>query len=143
MATFNELLQDYVNKSYDEILSLAQMSISSLSDEMNAVLGDSETVGKAYLVVTAACLGVDGRLTTLEYTFLKDLLGLGADTDYNDVKSMVESFDLNEAMSFTDNLADSLSTEGKSALLIFCIAFFAVDETISRDEVAFINKLMA
>lgn len=141
MATFNEFMQDYVNKSYDELLAFANLSMADLTGELVSLLGDKESATRAYMVVTAACLGVDGKLTTLEYTFLKDLLGL--DMSYGDVKGLVEELGGSDAMELTDRLADSLSAQGKAAFLTFCLSFLAVDESISREEVAFVKQLMA
>lgn len=140
MKSLNELLQDYVNKPYEELLAFAKISMSKLVDEMKSVFGEDESIANAYMVITSACLGVDGRLTALEYRFLKDLLE--SDMDYETMKNGVETYCGQEAMDLTDRLADSLSSDGKSALIMYCLSFLAVDETISRDEVAFIRKLI-
>lgn len=140
MANFNELLQRYVNQSYDELLGLAKYSLSKVSDELTSIFGGSEEAAKALMVVTAACYGSDSRLTTLEYNFLKELLG--SDMDYDSMKGMIEALGGSDAMDLTDQLVDSLSSDGKAALVSFCICLLAVDETISRDEVAFIAQLM-
>ena len=141
MADFNELLQQYVNQSYDDLLGLAKYSLSKVSEEITTIFDGTEEASKVLMVVTAACYGADSRLTTLEYTFLKDLLE--SDSDYNSMKSMIEALGGSDAMELTDQLVDSLSADGKAALVSFCICLLAVDETISRDEVAFIAQLMA
>ena len=142
MADFNQLLQNYVNQPYEELLGLARYSLAQASDEISDFFsGNDELHAKAYMVITAACLGADSKLTTLEYNFLKDLLDM--DVSYDDMKSMIEALYGDEAMELTDQLADSLSNDAKSALISFCICLLAVDETISREEVDFIAKLMS
>lgn len=140
MANFNELLQQYVNQSYDELLGLAKYSLGKVTNEITTIFEGSENASKALLVVTAACFGADMKLTTLEYTFLRDLLG--GDWDYSSTKEMVEALGGEDSMEMTDKLVDGLSADGKAALVSFCLCLLSVDETISRDEVAFVAKLM-
>ena len=140
MASFNEILQDYVNKSYDELLFFAQQSFSEVAPSLSNVFGGSEGAAKAMMVIVSACLGADGKLTMLEAKFLNDLLGV--DDDYESTMQMVAAFGDDESRDLTDQLADALPADKKAALVAFCLCFLAVDETITRDEVAFVYKLM-
>ncbi len=140
MSNLNELLQDYVNLSYENLLSLANLSMQKTANELKDILG--ENTSRAYLIVIAACLGTDNKLTELEYKFLKDFLE-EEDMTFEEAKNLLETISGSEAMELTDNLVDVLSPDGKSALIMFCLSFLAVDETISVDEVDFIKKLLA
>ena len=140
MANLDQLLQEYVNRPYDELMGLARASMGALSSDMSAIFGDDGSVANAYLIITAACFGVDMKFSTLEYTFLKELIG--SDLNYNDMKNVIQGFCGTDSMDLTNRLADSLSRESKSTLLIFCLCLLSVDETITREETAFLVELM-
>ncbi|MBP3395890.1 MAG: hypothetical protein J6L87_01835 [Clostridia bacterium] len=136
MSRLNQLLQNYVNMSYDELLSQANHSLSQFIN----TLGSAESASKICAVITAACLGVDGKLTSLESKFLNDLLD--SDHSYDSNLDFVQSLSGDEACKLVDELVDSLSADAKAAVVSFCLCFLAVDETISRDEVAFVYRLI-
>ena len=140
MATLNELLQDYVNRPYDELLAFARLSLNDLVDDFKQIFDGPDGAAQACMVIVSACLGADGKVTALEHKFLNDLLG--TNNDIASTQSMVSALGTSEARELTDQLADSLSNDKKSRLLMFCLSFMAVDETISRDEVAFVLKLI-
>ena len=140
MASLNELLQDYVNKSYDELLAFARLSLNDLVDDFKQIFDGPDGAAQACMVIVSACLGADGKVSALEHKFLNDLLG--SNNDLADTQAMVDALGTDEARELTDRLADSLSTDKKTKLLLFCLSFMAVDETISRDEVSFVLKLI-
>ena len=139
MSSLNQLMQNYVNMSYEELLGLAQFSLSkfigTIVDEAGA-----QTASKIVAVMTAACLGADGKLSALENKFFNDLLD--CDDSYADNLAFVQSMGDDEARELVDGLVDRLSDEEKAAAVSFCLCFLAIDETITRDEVAFINRLV-
>ncbi len=136
MSHFDQLLQKYVNMPYDELLALAKHSLSLFVD----ALGGTTSASKICAVITAACLGADAKLTSLESKFLNDLLD--CDDSYAENLNFVQSLGNNEARKLVDDLVDSLSADEKAAAVSFCLCFLAVDETISRDEVAFVDRLI-
>ena len=140
MASFNEILQNYVDKSYDELLFLARENIAEVTPDLVCFFEGKEDAAKALMIIVSACLGADGKLTALEAKFLKDLLG--TDDDCESTMQMVATLGDDESRDLTDRLADALSADKKASLVSFCLCFLAVDETIHRDEVAFVVKLM-
>ena len=48
----------------------------------------------------------------------------------------------NESVELVDRLADTLDSDGKTSLLVLAICILSVDETISREEVTLIKKLL-
>ena len=139
MANLNQLLQKYVNMDYDELLGLAKFSLSQFIDSV--VTGISASgASKVVALMTAACLGADGKLSTLENKFFNDLLD--CDDSYADNLEFVQSLGTDEARALVDAMVDSMSAEDKAAAVSFCLCFLAVDETITREEVAFIDCLI-
>ena len=141
MATLNEILQGYVNLSYDQLLSIAKPECRKFANAVLSALDDNdETASRALLMFFAVMLGADGRLTALEHKFMNDILE--ADHAYEDTCEMVAALSCSESREIMDNLIDSLPSEAKAAGLTLALCFCAVDETISREEVAYFKKLM-
>ena len=138
MSKFNQLLQDYVNKPYEELLELANGSIQVLIPAFEQRdVGDWATFIMPFICTS---LAIDGKLTELEYRFLNDLLG--ANFNYQEAKEVVGvHYDAN-IIQLVDQMIDACGERVKAALLMFCLCFTAVDETISREEAAFISLLM-
>ena len=136
MSNFDRVLQTYINMPYDERLSLAGYSLSQFVNS----LGGTTDASKICAVITAACLGADGKLTSLESKFLNDLLD--CDDSYAENLNFVQSLGGDEARRLTDDLIDSLSADEKAAAVSFCLCLLTVDESISRDEVAFVEHLI-
>ena len=135
---FKKILQDYVNKSYDELLAIAK---NAFCNAMNFFAQfDKDKNGATVLVpVVSSILGSDGKLTALEYQFLKDLVG---DIEYETLKSSVQAHYGEEWENAIDNLIDSCNDEMKATVLTLITCFAAVDETVTVDEQRYIYKLL-
>lgn len=132
-----EILQDFVNESYESLLGMAKLALAELTPVF-AELADDGNGAKFVVPFFATSLAVDGKFTEKEYRFVCDLFG---DISYEEMKSLVEMHYNAEMIEMVDGLADSCPVKLKSKLITLCCCFLAVDETISREEVAFINKL--
>ena len=139
MATLNQLIQKYVDMPYEKLLDLAKFSLAQFLSTVVLKAG-SGGASKVCAIMTAACLGADGVLSPLEHKFFNDLLD--SDDSYEENLEFVRALGSDEARELVDNLVDSMSAEDKAAAVSFCLCFLAVDETITRDEVAFINRLI-
>lgn len=141
MATFQEIFQNYVNLPYEQLLSIARGEFEKLSIYFQAGFqGNTKTACQALLLFVSTVIGADGKLTGLESRFLNDLIG--QEDDYEATLTVVASLSSEESRALADELIDALPTEAKAAALTVALCFCAVDETISRDEIAYFTKLM-
>ena len=123
---YNTLMQEFVNKDYSELLALAKEAMVRVMPVCKAV--DEEHEGMAMLTaILLSAVAADGKLTGL------DAAGVDKLTDLYTGK-MVD---------VTDVLADNCPNELKANILMLITCLAACDETISRDENAFIRKIMA
>lgn len=137
--TLNELLQDFVNEPYGNLVGMAKQSISDLLPVFNELAEDGQ--GSKFVVAfIGTSLAVDGQLSELEYRFVCDVLD--GQFSYDEVKGLASAHYSGEMINAIDGLVDACPVELKSALITFCCCFLAVDETISREEVAFVQKLL-
>lgn len=137
MATFNELMQKMVNEDYDTLVKFAQASLVRVMPQCKAVDKEHDGMFMAVSLILTA-IAADGVLTGLEKRFLADALGMDKDT----VQKFIALYD-SRMDELVDKFADSLSTEGKADVMMLVTCVAAVDEKISKDETAFIKKLMA
>lgn len=139
MKKFNQLLQDLVNKPYEELLELAKMATAKAMDFFAQF--DKENNGaEMVLPVIFTILASDGKFTALEYQFLKDLVG---DVNFDKAKTSIQAFYSDEWEASVDELIDACSKDMKSNLLLLVTCVAAVDETITVDEQRYIAKLLA
>lgn len=133
----NDVLQDFVNEDYNTLLGMARAAIADILPVFNELAPEGDGAS-GLIALFATSLAVDGKLTEKEYQFVCDLLG---ERSYDDVKGLVAAHYNAKTIDLVDKLVDEFPIEMKSKLLTFCCCFLAVDETISREEVAFVTKL--
>lgn len=140
MSTFNEMLQKYVNRSYDELLQIANLSMKDLVPALNKKFNDNDVTAKFLTILTCACLDTDGEISNLEISFLNDLLGSNYTREgmYDIIKGLGDE----KGREIVDQIADLLDADGKASLISLCLCFLSVDETITRKEIAYISKLI-
>ena len=140
MATLNEILQDMVNESYDDLVDIAQGAMEELLPYLKDFAGDEQSGANIFLGFIASSLAADGKLSETEYHFVCDVLQ--ADYTYDEVKELAQrgvSDDMRQSINY---VIDNLPKEMKSKALVLCCAFMAADETINREEVGFIRYLV-
>lgn len=136
MATFNELMQEYVNKDYFEIVAEARKITPSLLDVCKVI--DEENNGVfALTAIILSAIGADGKISAKEQKFLCDVFDFDNDT----IDKMISLYTGKEE-DFADRLVDAMPDEAKAGFIHFVVLIAACDETISREETAFIAKLM-
>lgn len=141
MASHNEyeFFQRFVDEPYDKLLFLARQEFAEVAPALSNLFDGNEDATTIMRLIVYACLGTDGRLTELECKFLNDVLG--SDDSYEKTEEMVVHLG-DDAGDLTDRIVHHLPANKKTSLILFCLCFLAVDETISRDELSFLFKLM-
>lgn len=132
-----DLLVEYVNKSYEELLEMAKYAIGKTYELLADM--DQENVTRMLIFFLAASLGSDGQLTALERKFVAELLN----ADPNGLDQLMEGGRSPEVVQLVDNLFDSAPQELKPVLLMYVTAFVCVDESVNRGEFEFVQRLLA
>ena len=134
--TFQELMQEFVNEDYDTLVEVASNAVSEILPTCKEV--DQENDGFLMLTsIVITAIASDGNLTSTERRFLKDVFGFTDDH----VDTLVEMYD-KEMFNLVDSFADAF-TDIKATVLVLITAIAACDETISREETAFIRDVIA
>ena len=136
MATFNELMQKYVNSDYETLVDLAQKALVNLLPACKIVDEDNDGLFMATSIILAA-MGADGVLTGLEKKMLADALG----QDEATIQKFISLYD-NRMAELVDHFADNTTTDIKADVMMLVTCVAAVDEKISREETALIKKIL-
>ena len=135
MASFNELMQKYVNTDYNVLVDLAKEAVRRLTLPCQRV--DPEHNGNymlASIILTA--IGADGTLTALEKRMLCDVMGLDDAT----ITKFIKMYDP-KMVELTNYFADNMGDDIKADVCMLVTTIASVDEKISKEETAFIKKL--
>lgn len=135
----NELLQEYVKKSYGELLSLARESLYEITEYLSKDESPAfaETV---CAILIRASIGVDGVLSEAEHRFYKDLTG--ESIPFSELEKKVLEGNA-EACTLANQIFDVSDEEIKKPILSFCLCFLAVDRDVAREESDFVVRLLA
>ena len=139
MGKFEDLLQETVNKDYDDIVDNGERAANRLYGELLDICEDRDDAFDTMIGIIAACVGTDGTLTQLEYDFFCDVFDV--DQSYDSTLDMLNEWNVKDAIKMVFALVDELSYDGRVALASFCLDFMAVDEKISNIEVDFLEIL--
>lgn len=135
MASFNELMQKYVNTDYDVLVSLAKEAVQRLMPTCKSV--DPDHNGNYMLAsLILAAIGADGKLTALESKMLSDVLGL----DNAGIQKLINMYN-SQMPDLANHFADNMGEDTKADAIMLVTAFASVDEKICKEETAFIRKL--
>ncbi len=137
MSSFKALLQDYVNRDYEDLVRISRIAAEDLLPELDGaelqISNDALVLGAVLSAVAA-----DGKLSERERSFMKDVLKIDDDS----VDDLICKYDSRMADA-VDNFVDASVTSVKANMLIIVTAVAAIDERISREETTLIKKLMA
>ncbi len=136
MASFSELMQKCVNEDYETLVGMARSAMKDVLPACKKVDTDNDGFLMLSSLILSA-LGADGKLSALERKFTCEVMGIDDDTLDKFIKMYSSKmFDL------ADKFVDNMGTDVKAAAALLVISICACDETINRDEVAFIRRLL-
>ncbi len=137
MDKFSEMLQNFVNKDYDELLELANRAFADVYPACKEY-GEGDDGGVVVMVsVLLSAIGADGTLTALEKKFLMDFLN----ADEAAVDGYIKMYDSRMA-GIADGFVDAMSSDVKASTAILILCIMSIDEKISREETAFLRKIL-
>ena len=130
----NEMLQEIVNMPYDRKLAGAKYALAECYGTLTKIGIDENKATMITVTFLAAAVAVDGKFTSLEKKFLKDLFSV-------DLENLVNSMD-SKAYDAMDAIVDAMNATDKSKFCLLATYVLAVDDTINRDELNYLIKLM-
>lgn len=135
MATFNEIMQKYVNTDYEVLVDIAKEAVRRLLPCCKTV--DPEHNGYYMLAsILLTAIGADGTLTALEKQMLRDVMAISDE----EISKLLKMYDA-KMPELVNHFADNMGNDVKADTIMLIATFASVDEKISKEETAFIRKL--
>lgn len=133
-----KFLEEFVNQSYDELVILAAQSFFEFGKRLEEYIPYEQFSSYLLMGYLAASISADKQLTPLEKKFLTEVGGF----DEERIEYIFEKGKDPEYVNLIDQIIDLVDSETKAYAITFCCCILAIDETINRDEVLFIEKLL-
>ena len=137
--SFTEILNELANKPYDELVELTRGAIQVVAEEMAQLLPDRKP-SEILVPLMLTTLAIDGNFSEKENQFLGDIFD--TQLNYFEYKGLVDAHNNIELVKAMDEFVDACGGKAKSAFIIFCACFAAVDG-ITPAETQFLTKLLA
>lgn len=133
----NEIFQKYVNKSYDELMELAQKAMAAIFPYCQQV--DKEYDGAFMLAnILLACVSSDGKVNDQECKFIAELTGISI----QNVLGLVAGLSSEKVFKLTDAFADALDVDAKAAMAALIVTVLACDQRVTVEENKFLRRIL-
>ena len=139
VSSFQELMQQYVNKDYSTLVGLAKASVNDILPECAKI--DTDNKGVLLLMsIALSGIGADSNASPKEVQFIADVLDVEANKILDILAAIVKN---PTSLELAKKFVGVCPKELKAATINFIATICACDETITRDESAYILTLMA
>lgn len=142
--TLDEIFQQYVNKDYEELVSLAQQSLPDVISGLKKVSkNDKEAIGYLFQII-GSIICVDGVVNNAEHKLYCDMLGnyVPYEDFYQAIKNCNSSGLRNAVNNFVDAIGNQISSDTKAAIVLLCLCFGCIDEKLTADEQNYLKLLL-
>jgi hypothetical protein len=134
-----EILEEFVEKDYDELMDIFRISYLSFLKTLEKDYHFPTNMANTYAIdLIAASIAADGELAENEITFLKDTFSLKDDQ----IQKLFDRGKKPYVVNGIEHMLMILSTDVKEYAITLCLSIIAIDEKITREEVAFIERLL-
>ena len=131
----DSLLQDIVNRSYQQKVIDAKAALSECFGILMRKGVDKQKATVVVVTFLAAAVAADGKFSQPERSLLVDIFG-------DDLESLVKSIN-KKSFDLMDQFVDTLNPIEKNMFCLLAAYVAAVDDTINRDELKYLKKLLA
>lgn len=137
MTQFDEVMQQLVNLPYEGLMNIATDALNKVYPVCKKI--DPKNDGYSALVaLLLAAIGADRKLSALEAKFVSELTGLTSEN----VDKMITLY-VGTEEDLIDKFHDTMDADTKSAIFQLVACICACDETICREESAYLKRLLA
>ena len=136
MNSWNDMIQELMSKSYEEKLDIARGALDGSLHVLKRLYPNEW--GKVLFCLFSSAIAADGALSEAEERFIAALLDLPT----HSVKMIAAGYSA-ATDDFVDQLVDYLPTEEREALILLVACVAACDESLTRKESSFIERLIA
>ena len=136
MSKFNELMQSLVDLSYEGLMTMAKDSLKKVLPACKEMHPEDNGFIVFFTLLLAA-IGADSKLTAKETEFVSELTGFSAEQ----IDKMTDLYDGDEE-DLVNKFHDVMDSDTGAAIFQLVACICACDETITREESAYLKKLI-
>ena len=142
MSSFTDAMQEIVNLSDENKVKLAGGSFLELMRPLAEF--DKEYKGlRLILPIFGASAGADGKLTSSESALIRAITSaVGLELSEEKVLDLVKTSTRQETYDMMTSLSKVLDNDGRAALVHLVAALCAIDDKMSKEELALIASLL-
>ena len=134
-----EILEEFIEKDYDELMDIFRISYLSFLETLEKKYHFPTNMVNTYAIdLIAASIAADGELAENEITFLKDTFSLKDDQ----IQKLFERGKKPYVVNGIEHMLMIVFSDVKEYAITLCLSIIAIDEKITREEVAFIERLL-
>ena len=134
-----EILEEFIEKDYDELMDIFRISYLSFLETLEKNYHFPINMVNTYAIdLIAASIAADGELAENEITFLKDTFSLKDDQ----IQKLFERGKKPYVVNGIEHMLMIVFSDVKEYAITLCLSIIAIDEKITREEVAFIERLL-
>ena len=142
MSSFTDAMQEIVNLSEEEKVRLAGNSFLSLMPHL-AQFDEKNKGLTLVLAIFGASAGADGKLTHSEVALIRAITNaIGMKLSDENVLELVKASTKEDGYKMISSLSGILDDEGRASLITLVASICAIDDTLSKEELAFIASLL-
>lgn len=142
MATFRETLQGLVNMSEEGKIRCAVESYVSLLPKLREY--DEESNGAIlFLSIVSTAVAADGTFSAKEKMLVSALFkAQGLEMSDQEMVGLVKNASGQKGYELIQSLSKVLDGESRANLVLFIASICAIDDTISKEEIAYLESLL-
>ncbi len=139
MNKFDEILQNFVNSSREELYVIAANAMGEILPYLTENLSNEDKAAELLAGFIFTAVAVDGKLSKDEFQFVKEVFKSFSEEELLD---MVKAHRDEEMVNLFDEVVDSMPENIKLALINLCTATIAMDHNINNVEYSYLVKLI-
>ena len=132
--SLSEMIQEIVNKSYEEKVMGAKLELGECFGILNRIGLEKEKSTMMLITFLTAAVAVNGEFSAPERRMLKDIFD-------DDFEGLVKAMD-KEAFDMMNQMVDTLDGRDKASFCLLASFILAVDDEIDVDEYKYLIKLL-
>ncbi len=139
-AKTDAILNDLRNQTPENILAIGQQALNIVNNYMFKVLKPELRPETVVVTIIDTMIGVDGKLTSAEVSFLNALLG--TDIDFDGMLGLANKYNTEANRQYIEDLVDASPSEIRNAIVLLCGSIFACDGRLEDAEYSYFERLL-
>lgn len=137
MATWHEVYQAYLNAPREQLVATGRNSANLALEELVRRYG-KDSAFQLFTGILGSFICADNKVNYDEYEVFQDIIG--TNITYDQFYEIMKNYNTEQVFAAADKVIDSLSAEGKNAVMCVGLVLCAINGTITVAEQQLIER---